>query len=311
MDDAASGATPDDLPGAGDAPRPLRATASPTLAGDWALVLASAGIPHRVVEGGGAFTLVVWARDAAAAAAALAAFDAESTPAVVPPAPDLGPSVLGVVSAGLLLAMFAVAGPRDAASPSAWFDVGSADAALILRGQWWRTITALTLHADLLHVVGNVIACLLFVSAVGRWLGAGLGAALVVAAAVGGNTLTALVHRTDFVSVGASTATFAALGVLAGLQAVRRWRSNVRRRFAWLPVGAVLGVFAMLGVGPHADFWAHLFGLGAGTLLGTTIAVAGVRAPGRLGQVLLTLAVSAVLVGAWVLAFRASGHAPH
>jgi rhomboid protease GluP len=295
----------DDAPSSGE--QALRATASPTLAGDWALVLAAAGIPHRLVESGGAFSLVVDARDAGTAAAALGAFDADNVPVVMPPAPDLGPSVLGVLAAATLLAVFAVTGPRDAPVPSRWFDAGSASAALILHGQWWRAVTALTLHADLLHVAGNAIACLLFVSAVGRWLGAGLGALLLVGTAAIANLLTALVHRTDFVSVGASTATFAALGLVAGLQLVRRWRHDVRRRYAWLPLGAGLGLFAMLGVGEHADVGAHLFGLAVGAAAGTAVAASGLRAPGRLGQTLLALVVSAVLVGTWGLAFRASG----
>jgi rhomboid protease GluP len=287
----------------------LRVTASPTLAGDWSLVLASAGLAHRLVEGDGAFALLVGAGDAAAAAAALAAFDAESVPSVVPPAPDLGPSALGALAATGLLAMFVVAGARDVSAPSRWFDVGSASAALILHGQWWRTITALTLHADVLHLVGNVIACLIFVSAVGRWLGPGLGAFLIVGSAAVANGFTALVHRHDFVSLGASTATFAALGLVAGLQLVRRWRSDVRRRYAWLPLGAGLGLFAMLGVGEHADVSAHLFGLGVGAVVGAAVAGARVRAPGRAGQALLIVGVLAVLVGAWLLAFRTSGHA--
>ena len=296
MDDAASSGE-----------RVLRATASPTLAADWDLVLAAVGIPHRLVEGGGVFSLVVGDADVEAAAAALAAFDAESVSVVVPPAPDLGPSVLGVLSAATLLAMFAVTGARDVPAPSRWFDVGSASAALILHGQWWRVVTALTLHADLLHLAGNVVACLLFVSAVGRWLGAGLGALLVVGTAAVANLLTALVHRTDFVSLGASTASFAALGLVAGLQLVRRWRHDARRRYVWLPLGAGLGLFAMLGVGEHADVGAHLFGLAAGATAGTVAAATGLRAPGRLGQALFALAVLALLGGAWVLAFRASG----
>ena len=93
-----------------------------------ALVLASAGIAHQVVEGGGAFALLVDPRDLAAGTSALAAFDAESVPAVVPPAPDLGPSSLGIVAAAVLLAMFVVAGAREAAHPSVWFTVGSASA---------------------------------------------------------------------------------------------------------------------------------------------------------------------------------------
>jgi membrane associated rhomboid family serine protease len=287
----------------------LRATASPTLAGDWSLVLASAGIAHRVIEGGGAFSLVVAEPDAGAAVAALAAFDAESAPRVVPPAPDLGPSVLGVLTSAALLAMFVVTGPGDAHPPSEWFSAGAADADRILHGQWWRAITALTLHADVMHVVGNVIASLIFVSAVGRWLGAGLGALLVVACAAAANVLTALWHRHDaFVSMGASTATFAATGLAVGLQLWRRWRYDERRRYFWLPLGAGLGLFAMLGTSANADVGAHLFGLGVGAAVGTGVAASGVRAPGRLGQALLIVVTSAVLIGAWLLAFVANCH---
>jgi membrane associated rhomboid family serine protease len=111
---------------------------------------------------------------------------------------------------------------------------------------------------------------------------------------------------------------FTALGLVAGLQFVRRWRSNVRRRFAWLPLGAGLALYAMLGAGGRdlggaplpIDTWAHFFGLGVGAAVGAAFASTRARTPGRLGQVLLTLGVSAVLVGAWVLAFRASGRAP-
>jgi membrane associated rhomboid family serine protease len=288
----------------------LRATESPTRVGDWSLVLASAGLGHRVVEGQGRFALLVDARDAAAAGAALDAYDAESAPVVAPPAPDLGPSALGVAAAAGLLAMFAVAGSRDGGTPSRWFDAGSAVAELILRGQWWRTITALCLHGDLLHVVGNVVACLIFVSAVGRWLGPGLGSLLIVGSAALANTFTALVKRHDYVSVGASTATFAALGLLAGMQFVRRWRYDMRRRYVWLPLGAGLGLFAMLGVSQNADVWAHFFGLTVGSAIGAVLAATGVRTPGRIGQGLLSVGVSAVFIGAWLVAFRAIGGGP-
>src|SRR6478752_276487 len=96
----------------------VRATASATVAGDWSLVLAAAGINHRVVEGRGAFWLVVSGADVRAAVDALSAFDAESVPKVAPPAPDVGPSVLGVLVGASLLAMFAVTGPGDAPHPT-------------------------------------------------------------------------------------------------------------------------------------------------------------------------------------------------
>jgi membrane associated rhomboid family serine protease len=295
-----------------DAMLVLRATPSPTLASDWSLVLASAGIGHRVVEGGGAFSLVVAAHDASAASAALAAYDAESAPRATPPVPDLGPSPLGIMAGVALLAMLIVTGPGDARVPTSWFAVGAADAAKILHGQWWRAVTAMTLHEDIGHLVGNLLASLIFVSAVGRWLGAGLGALCIVGCGTVANLLTALWHRHDahFVSLGASTATFASLGIVTGLQLWRRWRHDERRRYFWLPLGAGLALFAMTGTGANADFGAHLFGLGVGSAAGTAIAASEARAPGFFAQALLSAVVSAVLVGAWVLAFRASGLAP-
>jgi hypothetical protein len=56
--------------------------------------------------------------------------------------------------------------------------------------------------------------------------------------------------------------------------------------------------------------WAHFFGLTVGAAVGATYAASGARAPGRIGQGLLVLLVSAVLIGAWLLAFRAIGGGP-
>jgi membrane associated rhomboid family serine protease len=283
----------------------LRLTPSRSRAEEQALVLASAGIAYRLVERDGTFALLVAARDAAAANEALAAFDADSAPEALPPAPDLGPSALGIGFAVVLAAFFVVAGPGEAATPSVWFRVGSASSELIRHGQWWRAVTMLTLHGDLLHIASNVVASLLFVSAVGRWLGTGLGALVTLVAAAAANVLVALSHGTPSVSVGASTATFAALGILAGLQLVRRVRGGARSWRAWLlPIGAGLALYAMTGASREVDWRAHLFGLGVGALAGAGVALSGVRAPGRLAQAALgTLALSA-LAGCWVLALR-------
>ena len=288
----------------------LRTTSSPTQANDWALVLAAAAIEHRVDEHDGHFALMIHAADATAAAEALAGFDAEGAPEQQPAAPDHGWSPLGLLCAIGLAAMFLVSGTRDHGSP--WFAAGTASSELIVRGAWWRAVTALTLHADLFHLAGNVIASLVFMSAVGRWLGGGLGAFLILASATAGNLLTAVRHHAKpHDSVGASTATFAALGLVAGLQVARRLRLRTRPGYAWVPIGAGLGLFAMLGVAAGSDYYAHLFGLGFGLLFGVGWAIAqlkrGWRAPPAPMQVLLGAVTIAAIAGCWLLAFRATG----
>lgn len=277
----------------------VRVTDSIPRAGDWALVLHSAGIDHHVDIRDGALALVVAWADGPAAVAALDAYDIESRPTVEAPIPDFGPSPLGLACAVLLVFMFRVTGPGDAQPPSTWFEVGRASSSAILDGEWWRTVTALLLHADLLHVVGNVVATVIFVSAVGRSLGAGAGAALILACAAAGNALTAWAYGPGHLSIGASTATFAALGLLAGAQVARRSKHPARRRRAWLPLAAGLGLVVMLGGSERADIVAHLFGLGTGIATGAAVAATGVRPPGRVLQSLLAALTLAVLAGCW------------
>jgi membrane associated rhomboid family serine protease len=246
--------------------------------------------------------IVVDSQLAPKAAAALTESDREAAEAVVEPAaPDVGPSTVGVGLAVALLCFFLVTGPRGS---SHWFGAGSAAAEAIVRGAWWRAVTALTLHADLAHVAGNAVALIIFVSALGRWLGRGVALLLVLASGFAGNLLNAYLHGAHHDSIGASTAAFGALGILGGLQFVRRYRVTTRldrRRQALGAIAACLGLFAMIGVGERAeiDVLAHLFGLGAGLLIG---ALAGVllRRPVRpLYQWLLLAGSAASVVGCW------------
>ncbi|HET6148247.1 MAG TPA: rhomboid family intramembrane serine protease [Polyangia bacterium] len=302
------------------APTVIRQTSDPALAQDWALVLTSAEIAHDLRLLDRQFVLAVAAVDLDAAGRALDTFDAERATdyAAAPPPVPQSASALGVAAVIVLTAFYLVAGSREAAAPSRWLEVGSASARLLLQGQWWRAFTAMTLHGDLLHLAGNAIACLIFVTAVGRWLGSGLGAAAILLSGAAANLLTALVHRrVEHVSIGASTGTFAALGILAGLGALRRWRSLPQRRRAWVPIGAALGLFAMLGVGagtdllgnpsraPPVDVFGHLFGLAVGAAMGVALARIAPRRLGPLAQAGFGLAAAGLLAGSWWLAFHA------
>lgn len=283
----------------------LRATDNSTQAGDWTVVLAAASIPYRMVRTAAGWEVMVAAADEERARAALDAYEKEAAAVPVEAAPpDASPSRLGVIVSLALIAFYWVAGPRDVASPSAWMIRGGASSEAILAGQWWRSVTTLTLHADLLHLFGNVVASLIFVGAAGRWLGSGVAAALMIGAAAAANLLTAAAHGPGHESIGASTATFAALGILAGLQLVRRWRLGPLRRRAWLPIGAGLALFAMLGVGEHADVLAHLFGLGAGVVAGTGIGLLQRRRAPPLVQLLAGVLAAGVVALCWWLAFN-------
>jgi rhomboid protease GluP len=284
--------------------RAVGTTASERLAGEWALVLAAGGIEHRVEPTGAGWTLVVSEGNAAQAVSLLDAYQAETrTEASVegPRAPASG-LWLGPLVAGLLLGFFAVTGPR--VGRSFWFARGAASARLILAGEPWRVVTALTLHADLAHVLANGLACALLATAVARALGAGVGLWLLLLAGAGGNALTALAHGSHHVSVGASTSTFGAVGILGALQIAARRRRPAPGRRAWVVMAASVLLLAMTGTGADADVLAHVFGLGVGGALGL-IAARALREPAEPRvQTVLLLATALTVVGCWLLALN-------
>jgi len=207
-----------------------------------------------------------------------------------------------------LAAFFVVSGPRAGADAGGWFRAGSAVARSIVRDhELWRAVTALTLHADAAHLFGNAVASLVFVTALGRWLGPGLALLLTLASGTLGNLLTAYIYATTHNSVGASTSTFGALGVLGGLQFVRRFRdaSIGRLRRALLGIAAALGLLAMLGMGERSDVVAHATGLGFGVLGGVAAALLARRPVSPRWQAVCLAATASVVSGAWLLAFHA------
>jgi len=157
-------------------------------------------------------------------------------------------------------------------------DAGSAQAVHILAGEWWRIVTALTLHGGLTHVLSNTLIGGLFLGALAHRIGPGLALCTFIVSGALGNLANALYHRTSHDSIGASTAVFGVVGVLSGLEVWRRQRSQNEWRRAWVPLGAGIGLLAMLGVGgERTDYGAHIFGLAAGALTGYLIAPAALR----------------------------------
>ncbi len=275
----------------------LRVAAGRAQADEWALVLASGGFAHRVEPRPDGVRVVVLAAQARAAAHALDAYERENQPpAPPPPAPiEYGPTRSAIVTGALLLAFFLLTGPRG---PTRWFDAGGASAARILHGEIWRTVTALTLHADLAHVAGNAAACAVFGTALCRAVGPGVGLWLMLLAGAGGNLLNAVWRGNFHIAVGASTAIFGAVGALGGLQLTAHRRAASRWR-AWAPVAAALGLLALLGTGEQSDVLAHLFGFAVGGGLGAATPRLWSRPLRPLAQWVLTAAALLAVVAAW------------
>lgn len=271
-------------------------------ADDWALVLQSEGLLAEVRRGRDGWRLETAASDAARARELLAAWERENRREPEPEPPPLAPFpwlAMAALSAALL-GFFAVTGPRAGASD--WFGAGAARSSRILGGEWWRAVTALTLHADAGHVLGNVLGATLFAGTLWQRFGSGVGFALLVAAGTLGNLANALLRGAGHSSVGASTAVFAAVGALAGDALVQR---RVPRGGRLAPLGAGLGILAMLGTSERADLWAHFFGLAAGLLLGIPVARRLPRPPALAWQALAGLAAAALVAGAWWWALAA------
>lgn len=154
-----------------------------------------------------------------------------------------------------------------------WLTAGGLDGVAVRSGDWWRVITALTLHGDVGHLVANLFFGAVFGALVSQYLGAGVGWATILLAAGVGNALDLALLPATHRAIGASTAVFAALGLAGALM----WRAESRRhvqaptrwarRFAPLIVAIML--LAYLGTGDaRTDAVAHLTGFAAGLFAG-------------------------------------------
>ena len=272
----------------------------------WALVLAALNIPCRIESGGAGWQLLVPAGSFPAARAELRRFEEENRnwPPPEPPASPLVENTLATLSVLILLATFHNLTRLDISLfghiPADWVALGKADAGKILDGQWWRLVTALTLHADWLHLISNLALGGIFIVWLCRDLGSGLAWSLLLGSGILGNLANACLQPPDHSSVGASTAVFGAVGILAALSLVR-YRRHRRKRWA-LPGAAALALLALLGTeGKNTDLGAHLFGFAFGLGLGLTAEylVGRYGRPGRALNALLALVGASLVVAAW------------
>ena len=267
------------------------------------LVLSARGIESRVTYEAGRWQLLVAADDLLDANRELVAFDREnvpSPPVAMPTVIDNGYVGVAAYLAAIWLVMYCDA---NAAFGWDWHGSGRLQAGAVASGELWRLVTALTLHADIGHIAANSLFGGLFGVLVGRYFGSGLGWLCIVLGGILGNALNVLVRHDDFSSIGASTATFAAVGLTAAFA----WRSGYFRRLTWqrgfAPVFAAIAFFAYTGIGnERTDVVAHVAGLIAGFGLGLGVAKTRLQLAGTRAQRFFAAAAVALVVLAWLSA---------
>lgn len=236
-------------------------------ANTYALVLAAADVEYSLVRAEGGWKILVDENDLERAGAEIAAFKSENPrmhPISVPEAPA---AHSGYAAAAILLAFYAALGPFDE-NRYLLLRFG-ADSGLILDGDWWRCVTALFLHADFLHLLGNMAGVLVFGTAVCTIAGWGAGWLLILLTGGIGNLLTALSYGPGHLSGGASTCVFGAIGLLGGFRlGPPGLPMRPKNRSAWMVLGVGLVFLALLGNSPEADLSAHFFGYASGIALG-------------------------------------------
>jgi rhomboid protease GluP len=241
-----------------------------------AFVLTAVGVPYEMTESFEGFSLWVQPENLEQARGHLLRYQQETRrpPPVTAPTPPplygyawVGSALYVLVLLGVAMAISAGVGRLDA------FTAGELNAGLVRQGQWWRAWTALTLHLDPAHISANIAAGAWFGYLAGRLLGPGTAWALVVLGAGVANLCEALLAAADHRSVGASTAVFTALGLLAAYSWRERHLMALRPAQRYGPLFAGVILLGWLGTsGAQTDVMAHLLGFAVGAVLGAVIA---------------------------------------
>ena len=271
------------------------------------LVLTSSGIYHLTKRWKKGWDVWVRSADAEKALAGMTAYFTENPQVEFAKIKENGkkPAAFSGIFAALVLMAFYLAAGDDRLSVHQAF---GASAKHILHGELYRTVTALMLHVDAVHLAGNMAALALFGSAVCGIHGMGLGWLMMLSTGIFGNIINAILYQTNHFSVGASTVVFGAIGILSAYQFWKKMNLPGERVKAWLPLGGGLALLAFLGSGGgRVDVMAHLFGFFSGLVLETIYDLWIQKKVSRSVQAACMSVTAGILAISWVCPLWISG----
>ncbi len=268
------------------------------------LVLSASGVSYRVKRGRKGWEIWVEESEYDTALAAIKQYFKENQDSSLPE--DTGreefqKTYTGVWFSAVLCAWYItyLSGPGR----KLFIQTYGAASEAILKGELYRIVTALMLHADVVHLLGNMVGIAIFGTAVCGIMGRGLGWFMILLTGIFGNFINAVFLKTGHLSIGASTAIFGAIGILAGHQFLERFRRPGQRMKAWLPLAGGIALLGFLGSGAHTDLTAHLFGFLSGLVLAIIKGVFFKHPLTGIGQNAFMVLFVGVLVAAWITGF--------
>lgn len=261
------------------------------------LVLASQGIDCDIQERDEGFDILVDDDDHEKARTAIRLYIRENRTTALSPSPfaeRFHKTYSGLFAAILICVVHAERPPGPYRQNV--IDHYGASASAILNGDIYRTVTALFFHADDIHLAGNMAGLVLFGTSVASITGTGLGWFLILLSGMMGNGLNALFFKHHHLSIGASTAIFGAVGILAGYRCIRLLKEKGTHLSVILPLGAGLALLALLGASAHSDLTAHLFGYASGLVCGAVYARWATHSPREWIQALFLILTAAIII---------------
>jgi membrane associated rhomboid family serine protease len=266
----------------------------------YGLVLLSSGIDHQSAKGPNGWELRVSDSADASAFDLIQAYLQENRsfrPSPKTHAKKYPKTFSGLWGALVILSIHvAVYSDHDAGSFAKVYGSSARD---ILSGEWYRCATSLLLHADYVHLVGNLAGIAVFGTAVCSVMGGGIGWAMMLASGMLGNLVNAYFYQAGHLSIGASTTVFGAVGLLSAYQFVKKIRLRGEWYKAFLPIAAGMALLAFLGASRQTDIMGHLFGFLSGLVLGVMYSFfvrQPFRRPYQFGALMIVITI---LVGAW------------
>ncbi len=273
-------------------------------ASEWSLVLTSREIPHEIREHDGLFELDIPSTLCHRARSEILAYEHENRnwpPPRVTSASyrNADQCIFTMLMISAIMALFL--------SPDlgALREAGAAWAGKIVKGEWWRAATALTIHAGPSHLLGNMLTGgFIMVHACG-YMGSGVAWFIAVASGIAGNLINAFLQPSWHVSVGSSTAIFGITGGVTAYRAVQQKDEGLRGYL--VPLGAGLALLGFTGTaGKHTDLAAHACGFVSGLVFGAMFGFAVLRKgkPSSRSQRILAIAAMLLPATAWIAALN-------